>query len=176
MKRGGIVPSFQVVQQPGVDFVSLYDLNQSGRIKLEKILAYKNDAVIERYCEDHEVSISEGKKLFAGMLQYLTVCAFVDGAHTPASDIDEMWHIFILHMRDYEKFCKEDAGALIYHDPATDDVGISYYEHTRKCAEALCGKLDESVWPVEHVQYARCISTKFPSPAAFREMRLVPQV
>lgn len=31
--------------------------------------------------------------------------------------IDEMWHIFILHSREYHRFCYEYFGTYIHHQP-----------------------------------------------------------
>ena len=35
--------------------------------------------------------------------------------------IDDMWHIFILHTRDYAEFCHRYFGRFIHHEPLPPD-------------------------------------------------------
>ncbi len=172
MNRGGItqnpVPYVSIV---GTDMAHKYDLTEEGLFKLKALLTYENKLVIERYALDNDVSLEYSKKIFNGLMQFFAVCSFVNGIHTPAVGIDEMWHTFVLHMREYEKFCKEVVVSTLYHDPAVNDTGLRYYEHTRNCAHALCGILDEEIWPVKHIQYERCISSGDKVTPAFAHLR-----
>jgi hypothetical protein len=140
--------------------VGYNDLDDHGRGRLSSIVEYKNPAVVKRYAEDANVSMEMAEKTFNGLKQYLAVCVFTGGKRTPAKLIDECWHTFILHLKDYDEFCQEKMRGMVYHNPAIDNSGMDYYPKTRAGAEALCGELDPEIWPVEHDAYARCISTK----------------
>ena len=109
-------------------------------------------------------------RTFTALKQYLAVCAYMGGKRTPAKVIDECWHTFILHLKDYVEFCQQHLGGLMYHNPAIDNSGMDFYPKTRAGAEALCGRLDTEMWPVEHDAYARCISTKDAEPPRFPEL------
>ena len=36
----------------------------------------------------------------------------------PSQVVDDLWHEFILHTREYESFCKQAFGSLLHHTPA----------------------------------------------------------
>lgn len=40
----------------------------------------------------------------------------------PTSDVDEIWHDHILHMKKYEEDCKFICGKTIYHKPSPVDL------------------------------------------------------
>lgn len=145
------------------------DLTDVGRQALTRALAYRNPAVVKRYAEDSGVSHDMAERTFEGVKQYLAVCTYMGGKRTPAKILDEAWHTFILHLKDYHDFCQEHMRGLVYHDPAIDNSGMDYYPKTRAGAEALCGPLDPEIWPLNHDAYARCISTKCSEPPRFPE-------
>lgn len=140
--------------------VRLSQINPEGREAIHQILAYQNDRVLDRYIENEGVSREQAEKVFQGFKQYIVASSFIEGIKTPSMTIDEFWHTFILFMRDYEAFCQENLGEMVYHDPGSDDSGMAFYPVTRVVAEELCGELDEDVWPSEHAPHpnARCIS------------------
>lgn len=133
-------------------------LNPKGQMLLDSIMSYRNERVIERYIADNGGTQEEAERIYAAMLQYLVVCVLTQGKRTPSKVIDEMWHAFILHMKDYENFCKQYLRQIVYHSPADDDNGFKFYAIARTCAEALFGQLDPVAWPLEHKRYLRCIS------------------
>lgn len=134
------------------------DLNKQGIALLDEIMAYRNESVIERYMTDNSASRQEAEIAYVGLLQFLVLSVFNKGNHTPSKIIDEMWHCFILHMRDYEEFCKKYLRQVVYHDPAHDDNAFKYYSVARNCVIELFGEADEQAWPLEHTRYLRCIS------------------
>jgi hypothetical protein len=153
------------------DLVRFDDLTTVGKQHLTAILNYRNEAVVRRYADDHKVTLELAERTFKGLLQYLAVCGFTGGKRTPAKIIDECWHVFILHLKDYDDFCHTYMRGLVYHDPAIDDSGFVFYPITRQCAEALFGELDPEIWPTDHDLYARCISTKASEAARFVDLR-----
>jgi len=140
--------------------VAYKDLTDEGRAHLRALMSYDNEAVIIRFAEDQEIPLDESRRIFYGLKQYLAVCVFTGGKRSPAKIIDECWHTFLLHCKDYRAFCDEFLRGFVDHDPATDNGGYSFYPITRLCAQGLFGDLDEDVWPDNHRQYVRCISTK----------------
>ena len=133
-------------------------LNERGIQVIDGIMAYRNERVIARYVEDNGGTYEEAEEVYEAMLQYLAVAAITKGKRTPSKVIDEMWHAFILHMKDYRDFCEAHLRQIIYHDPAEDDNGYKFYPIARRCAQALFGELSERAWPEDHVRYERCIS------------------
>ncbi len=138
-------------------------VSSPGIEKLNELLDHRCEGVIMRYSLDKKVSYEEAEKVFVGLMQYVIATTFTAGYRTPSMIIDEMWHIYLLHMRDYEQFCADMLGSTLYHDPALDDGAFAHYPETRAIAAELCGELDCSVWPLEHDPHpeARCVSSGF---------------
>lgn len=162
--------NYKTMMEDTVPVIGIDDLTCEGQQIVKSIFAYKNPAVVKRYSEDAKVSIDEAQRTFDGLKQYLAACVFTGGKRTPAKIIDECWHTFLLHLRDYQVFCERYLRGLVYHDPAIDNSGFDYYPKTRAAALALYGELDELIWPSDHSMYARCISTKAPEPSRFLDM------
>lgn len=147
------------------------ELTEDGKKHLAAILGYENDDVVIRFAEDQELDLETARRVFMGLKQYLAVCVFTGGKRTPPKIVDECWHTFLLHSRDYAAFCERFTRGFVHHDPAIDDSGFSFYPKTRECAIALCGDaVDDDVWPSNHRYYVRCISTKTSEPARFMDM------
>ncbi|MFS4460547.1 hypothetical protein [Bdellovibrio sp. HCB2-146] len=36
--------------------------------------------------------------------------------------LDEIWHLFILHTREYYQYCQEQFGEIIHHSPYSEEV------------------------------------------------------
>jgi hypothetical protein len=144
-------------------FVSCAQLTSKGVALVGEIMCYRNESVIERYMTDNHAPREEAEAAFRGLLQFLLICVLNKGSHTPSKKVDEMWHCFILHMREYEAFCRGFLRQMVYHDPAHDDSAFKYYAVARNCVISLFGEADESVWPLDHQRYTRCISCDAPT-------------
>jgi hypothetical protein len=154
------------------DTVSFESLTDQGKGHLAAIMAYENQDVLIRFAEDQELDLETAERVFYGLKQYLVVCVFTGGKRSPAKIIDECWHTFLLHSKDYAKFCDQYLRGFVHHDPAIDDSGFSFYPLTRRCAMEIFGELDEEIWPANHRHYVRCVSTKDAEPARFTDFRI----
>ena len=146
------------------------ELTEKGAAHLAAIMAYENEAVVIRFAEDQQVDLDTARRIFHGLKQFLAVYIFNGGKRTPAKIVDECWHTFLLHSRDYVAFCDAFMRGYVHHDPAIDDSGFSFYPMTRQAVIALFGSADEGVWPPDHLHYARCISTADDIDARFNDL------
>jgi hypothetical protein len=149
--------------------ITRQEVSPLGFEKIDAILAFREPAVIQRFALDQHVSYEEADAVFLGLMQFFVASSFMSGYKTPSMAIDDMWHTFVLHMREYERFCFEIMNGTVYHSPGTDDSAFAFYPATRAVAAELCGELNESVWPSEHAPHpeARCISCDFTPEARF---------
>lgn len=69
---------------------------------------------------------------FLGAVSYFVLCKKYRNNNIPMPSVvvDDVWHEFILHTRDYEAFCKEFLGFFLHHVPNDDDQKID--EETAK--------------------------------------------
>lgn len=102
-------------------------------LSLEKTLAYENPVLLEHFATYYfAMSPEETNDVFTEMKRWLWLCAQAyDDRQSGKPDvpqrlnvqsgmviIDVLWHVFILHSREYAKFCEEHFGKFIHHSPA----------------------------------------------------------
>lgn len=78
---------------------------------------YKNAPVVLRFANRHEVSLERAQELFEKMKQFLANYMENPQADSPSREIDEIWHMFILHTKDYAEFCSKYFGMFLHHLP-----------------------------------------------------------
>lgn len=91
--------------------------------ELQHLLQYQNPQVIKQFCYHHpEFSLQEARVLFEDLLawMWLDVQRKKQGKKTylfgPLLILDDMWHSFILHTRDYIAFSMKYFGEYFHHD------------------------------------------------------------
>lgn len=98
--------------------------------RLETVLAYSNPDVVGRFAEDFQVPASDAEDIFLELKRWLWLCAkrktdldagrgeaFQVPLFNEANAIDMMWHTFLLFTEDYQKFCQDQFGFFIHHNP-----------------------------------------------------------
>ena len=79
-----------------------------------------------RYVKEFGGDQSAAEELFIELMRWLYLCARATEPGTRGVGvsiypeilrIDDMWHAFILHTRDYADFCTHYFGQFIHHDP-----------------------------------------------------------
>jgi len=96
-----------------------------GASSLDRVLAYRNDDVIDAFTAAYNVSREEAEDIFREMLRFLWFCQNSDQEYlrlidTPILIIDEMWHTFILFTKSYRDFCIAYFGRFVHHGPTTE--------------------------------------------------------
>ncbi len=85
---------------------------------IDRVLAYENPELIERFKHKIEVTHEEAQQLFVDLKQFLCLCnEHPDKVLVPSKAIDAAWHQFILYTFEYGRFCIEFFGELIHHEP-----------------------------------------------------------
>lgn len=99
---------------------------------LEKLLEYKNPAVLKLYVQNYPNNKLAPEQAFEEVLKYLWLSQkhaldlkeeqnneFPSECFMPRSmqEIDEMWHEFILFTKDYTTFCTTYFGQYMHHAP-----------------------------------------------------------
>lgn len=100
---------------------------------LEKILTYKNPAVVKRFQKDFPEKAIRAEDLFGDLMRFFwgTKNQTLEQLSAPMDprldfiyimddemrEIDQMWHIFLLYTRDYMDFCQDHFGEYLHHQP-----------------------------------------------------------
>lgn len=88
-------------------------------VSINAIMTYRHAGMIERFQDKLDLSISDATLLFDDVKRFLYLCAITEGHLAPTKQIDEGWHHFILHTKDYAQFCERHFGRMIHHTPFT---------------------------------------------------------
>lgn len=90
---------------------------------LSDLLCYQNTTVVDYFCHRYPESIRhEVEVLFTDLLAWMWLNAqrAKQGKNTylfgPLLILDELWHAFILHTRDYVDFSMRYFGSYFHHD------------------------------------------------------------
>ena len=91
---------------------------------LAELRTYKNPRVLEQFCYTHgDYSLIQAEQLFTDLLAWLWLKnqrthqqkpTYLFG---PLLLLDQLWHLFILHTRDYTEFSERYFGSYLHHDP-----------------------------------------------------------
>ena len=93
---------------------------------LDAVLAYRHPGVLARYVKDFGGDQGAAEELFIELMRWLYLCARATEPGGPGVRlqmypevlrIDDMWHVFLLHTRDYADFCARYFGRFIHHYP-----------------------------------------------------------
>lgn len=120
-------------------------------------LSYENPALVERFARRHGIVLEEAQRLFTECKKFLIVCALFPEPCCPSRALDQMWHHFILHTRDYADYCGRLLGGFIHHRP-TEAPRVAKRAEMVAFAERLFGRIERDLWPKTGV--ASCDSSR----------------
>ena len=82
------------------------------------LVAYRNDAVVERFARDQRVDLGRARGVFEELKDFLRrAAASASPLEPPSEEVDGMWHTFLLFTREYATFCSRFFGKFIHHTP-----------------------------------------------------------
>lgn len=93
--------------------------------KLLEALDYENEqVVIKAFTDRYNISHTEAQEIFTETKKWLWLAANTHSSNDkgvfidePLMIIDEMWHNFILHTKQYYEFCMTKFKRIIHHVP-----------------------------------------------------------
>lgn len=109
---------------------------------LSKLLEYTNSAVVTHFCQQNpNYTLTEGQQLLHDLLCWFWLqnerkkrnkATYLFG---PLLILDELWHVFILHTRNYTDFCALYFAEYIHHDP--EPIGFEHRLNEEELADYL---------------------------------------
>jgi hypothetical protein len=114
--------------------------------KVPTPIAVSIDRIVHRAAERRSFSSKELDGAGVELIKFLCLCAESDVPLAPSAIIDDFWHEFILHTRDYAEFCASTLGTFVHHVPSTAPDPTSY-RHTLERMSARFGNVNARFWP-----------------------------
>ncbi|MDB4884191.1 MAG: hypothetical protein JWL95_2957 [Gemmatimonadetes bacterium] len=95
-----------------------------GETDSEKDVALRSSLsrVVAYYQRVYDVSPTEARRHGEELRRYLLLCSKLDrGGTLPTPKVlDRMWHVFLLHTREYAAFCDALGYGFIHHVPSEE--------------------------------------------------------
>lgn len=125
----------------------------------EKVSSYQLDdpdsflPLSERVRRENGWSTGFTERVVKEYLRFAFLCTISPVSLTPSDEVDQMWHMHILYVKEYELFCKNFLGKTLYHGPTRggDKEGqkfYDWYEHTKNFyQEVFDERPPEDIWP-----------------------------
>ncbi len=105
---------------------------------LARVLQYKNTAVVNSFLQQNPgFTTARAELLFQDLRAWMWLAAQrkTQGKKTllfgPLLALDSIWHVFILHTRDYMKFSEHYFGEYFHHD--IEPVGHEHFLEEEEC-------------------------------------------
>ena len=135
-----------------MEYAVVLDQYREAPTLLDRVMAYKNDRVVEKFLEEYKVSEVAAQDIFKETKRWLYFCYLgqSEGQRLEITEsilvLDKMWHHFVMFTKDYAAFCQEMFGEFIHHVPVTSSdysklikahtkPGKSIHEHKQKTLE-----------------------------------------
>lgn len=89
------------------------------KIRLGRLLEYKDENVISRFTDTFDVTNEEAEDILKETLKFLYICQ-IPGVFIPDDllMLDEMWHNMVLFTPEYHKFSQAYFSKYLHHLPA----------------------------------------------------------
>ena len=71
--------------------------------------------------KDYSSSRGEALEARIEFLQFMALLHISKQALAPTFRADLFWHVFLLHTREYMRFCTEHFGKFIHHEPLDEE-------------------------------------------------------
>lgn len=114
---------------------------------LSELLAYKNTRLLHYFCyHQRQISLENAQQLLADLMSWLWLHAWRKSSSRatwffgPLLILDELWHAFILHTRDYHDFCLQFFGEYVHHD--IEPPGAEHAISPEELADFLSDAID----------------------------------
>lgn len=104
------------------------------------------ETLIRNHAQRTGLSTEAAKGASRELAKFLLLCAKSDAPLAPSEEVDDVWHDFVLHTREYHAFCRDQIGRFIHHVPSEVPDQQSYWR-TLTLMEAEFGGVDERYWP-----------------------------
>ena len=105
------------VPQPEV--VALPKFTPKKNIDIEKVMNYQMPDIIDRYRKDYKVSAKKAAQHEIELKRFLIIAAEDYPVPTDmfSTEVDNLWHTFLLFTHEYQNFCQEMFGQFQHHCP-----------------------------------------------------------
>ncbi len=143
-------------------------------VVLEEILSYKNSSLLKQFCYSHsQFQLNEASQLFHDLLGWLWLKqqrakqdkpTYLFG---PLLVLDELWHLFILHTRDYNDFSQQYFGEYVHHEP--EPPGFEHHLTEEELADYVndCFDYLGSDWVERRFAQAFILENPVDTPSSF---------
>ena len=118
------------------------------KINNNSAIQYSLDWLYPWMNQQHRWSRTRFERASTELMKFMTIIkSSQKPIALPHSDVDELWHEFMVWTRQYADFCREKVGFFVHHQPNTEQFRVGFSAIRRFCRryEARFGALAD-VW------------------------------
>lgn len=94
----------------------MLQVSKIGYRTLISILLWER--LVARIQKEQNIAREKAERIMDSALGFLHLCAKNPGKRfSPSPLVDVGWHTFLMYTQDYAKFCMQQAGRFIHHEP-----------------------------------------------------------
>ncbi|QBR85118.1 hypothetical protein E3983_12615 [Legionella israelensis] len=112
------------------------------KVDLAKLQQYENSKIIHYFWQKNQhYSLEQCQQFFSDLLAWMGLKTIRNATHKktylfgPLLILDELWHVFILHSRDYVSFCHQHFGQYLHHE--VEPIGSEHRLTAEELADFL---------------------------------------
>lgn len=136
--------------------------NEVFQPRVQKILNWNLEEPKQFLIKRQGVDPEEAEQMITEYRRFVVLCALNPKLKFPVSEkVDSAWHAHILFSDDYKDMCQQVFGRELAHHPVLTELQQAelmpaYHRNTLVEYEALFGKPNEVMWPLQGRQAAIC--------------------
>lgn len=122
----------------------LFSSNFGAQAMQQRLISFDDiPSNVVRYFDKRNPGLSAHRReIFESLIGYLSKR---DGPNrVPSPEVDEAWHAFILHTKDYMEFCNSKLGFYVHHIPDDQEQSALSGDCDSGCSSS-CSRLDGAV-------------------------------
>ncbi len=115
---------------------------------------------LRRLAHEQQWELTRARRVLEEYRRFCFLSCVTGQPMTPSEAVDEVWHLHLIHTRDYwDAFCANTLQRPLHHAPtrggrAELDKHRAQYAQTLRAYEAYFGPAPHDIWPPSHVQFA----------------------
>ena len=91
-------------------------------VDMAYVYNYPMTKILYRYARDYNISYEDAEKVEISFKTFMITAAnSIHSERLRKKKICDLWHVFILHTKDYYTFCFKCFGRIIHHEPSVLD-------------------------------------------------------
>lgn len=155
-----------------MDPIDCRSMDEEQRARWQRLCAHPFEApdqgldFTRRLAREQDWTLAQARQAVDEYRKFCFLACCGAGEMTPSREVDEVWHLHLIHTHDYwREFCPKVLGMELHHGPTRGGASDArrhreQYAHTLACYEQWFGPPPEAWWPGTAARFAPQVSSR----------------